>query len=272
MERCGLDTEQCLAASRQVLRLLAEADYAQPPPRIAQPIIEAVAAAAGREDPYLEIKAAHNAMAQAMLPPLRQRLRQAADPLRTAVKVALAGNIIDFGQSRAFDLERTLEETLATEPALDEIDRLRRAMASASQLLYLADNAGEIVFDGLLLEQMPQSLEITVAVRGGPALNDALLDDARAAGLPRRVRIIDSGLALSGSWIERSGPQLQRAFASADLIISKGQGNFETLLDQHERPLFFLFLVKCSVVAQRTGLAQGSAVVAHVSSLARSSP
>jgi uncharacterized protein with ATP-grasp and redox domains len=154
-------------------------------------------------------------------------------------------------------------------PAVDHTDELRRRAAAARRILYLADNAGEIVLDRLLIEQLPaaEGREVVVAVRGGPTINDATVEDAVAAGLDRLegVQIVEPGVTLPGIWLEGSSPAFRRFFVEADLILSKGQGNFETLYGGVEidtRSICFLFMVKCGVVARATGQELGDPLVA----------
>jgi hypothetical protein len=266
------------ALTRQTLRILADADYAHSTPRIAMDIYAALNRGLGDPDPFAGIKRQTGDTALELLPGLRQRVEAADDPLRTAVKLALAGNIIDFGVGRSFDLDRTIQEVLGGELALDDVEALRQQLAGGRRVLYLADNAGEIVLDRLLVEQLLPGREVTVALRGGPVINDATRADAEASGLREgdtgggTLRLIDSGLAMPGTWLERSGEALRRAFDTADVIIAKGQGNFETLHQVEGRPLFFLFMVKCSVVAGHTGLEVGSPVAALQPSLEHGRP
>ena len=130
----------------------------------------------------------------------------------------------------------------------DMLERLRRRVQETKSILYLADNAGEIVFDRLLIEQLPRD-RVTVAVKGGPVINDATREDAEAAGLIDLVEVIDNGSDAPGTILEQCSPSFQRRFAEADLVIAKGQGNYETLNDV-PREVFFLLKVKCPVIAR----------------------
>ncbi len=172
------------------------------------------------------------------------------DPFRAAILAAIAGNIIDFGIHGTLQMQ-TVQETLerALHQPLDPqtLQRLRRSIASARSILYLTDNAGEIVFDRLLIEQMPLE-KVIVAVKSSPIINDATMEDAVEAGLTERVRVIESGSDAPGTILEDCTPEFRRLFETADVILAKGQGNFETL-DQTPANLFFLFQVKCPVVA-----------------------
>jgi len=274
VRRFGGDTEAEERTLRAVLQVLAAADYSLPPPRIAPAVYSAIYRSLDSEDPYARIKRETNRHVLELLPGLDRRVRASADPFAAAVRLALAGNIIDFGAGRDFDLEATIDRVLRQGPVVDHTDLLRQRLGAARRVLYLADNAGEVVLDRLLLEhlhQRPRDTRIVVAVRGGPTINDATLEDARTAGLDRLdLELIEPGVTLPGIDLAGSSPAFLTHFAQADLIISKGQGNFETLHDVPAaagRPIFFLFMVKCEVVARLTGLAVGSPLVALPSEL-----
>jgi uncharacterized protein with ATP-grasp and redox domains len=246
---------------REVLRATAEMDLSQSPPMIACRIHRSLRSMTGVTDPYNRAKEAFNRMALAMYEELEMATASSADPLDMAVRLAIAGNVIDLGvngtlteaQARA-SLDNALDEPLCGDTA-----DFRRAMESARNILYLADNAGEIVFDRLLVERLG-SHKVTLAVRGGPILNDATIDDAKAAGLCDIVKVIDNGSDAPGTVLGECGDEFRRAFAGADLIISKGQGNFETLSDELAN-IFFLFKVKCPTIANHVGLPLGSHVL-----------
>lgn len=235
---------------RQVHSLLAGIDLNVPPPLLSRQIHHLIRQVSGNPDPYKEVKHRYNQLALQWLPGLRERIRTSEDPFRTAVLLVIAGNIIDFGVNGALQMQ-TVEETIdrALHQPLDEqvLERFRRAVAAARSILYLGDNAGEIVFDRLLLEQMPLE-KITFVVKGSPILNDATKEEAVQAGLTEMVCVIDSGSNAPGTVLEDCSPEFRRLFEQADLIVAKGQGNFETL---NETPanLFFLFQVKCPVVS-----------------------
>ena len=125
-----------------------------------------------------------------------------------------------------------------------------QAVRSCRRILYLCDNAGEIVFDRVLLETLRDlGKDVTAVVKGSPVINDATLDDARAAGLQECSTVIDNGSDGIGTLLEACSELFLDAYRTADLIISKGQANFETLVQNGDERIFFLFKVKCPVVA-----------------------
>ena len=247
---------------RDTATAIAGIDLRAPPPVMAAPIYALIRERVGVDDPLKAMRERDNRRALALVPRLRQRIEAAADPLSTALRICAAGNAIDFaacGEVGPAELERAIENAMDA-PLDDEIRRFRRALQGIDELLWLADNAGEIVLDGLLIEQLPMK-RITVAVRGGPALNDALMADAQTAGLPDLCQIMDNGSAIPGTVLEDCSDDFVRRFESAPLIIAKGQGNFETL-NQTAANLLFILKVKCPVVADELRRPLGSITLA----------
>ena len=246
---------------REALRRASEADLAQSPARFGRGIHRLVRELTEQADPYLAVKQESNRLSLALLPAWRERLRSAENPRLAAVKMAIAANIIDFGikgDLTAEQIPAALGSSLAA-PLMGEVEALFAAAESAQDILFLADNAGELVIDRLLLELLPRQ-KITVVVKGGPAINDALRADATAAGLDGWIAVVDTGCDGAGIVLEACSLEFQRRFAQADLIIAKGQANFESL-DGGAQNIFFLFKVKCPVVARHIGQAVGSLVL-----------
>lgn len=254
---------------RQVLCWAGDMDLQQPPPVMAQRIHRQLRMISGEDDPYRLVKEHQNRMALSLLAELQAELESASDPLETAVRLAIAGNVIDLGINDSVtecDLRQSVSRVLA-ESFAGELEDFRGALSEARSILYLADNAGEIVFDRLLIEQLATA-RVTLAVRGFPILNDATEKDARAAGLHEIVEIIDNGSDAPGTLLEQCSENFTRRFKQADLIIAKGQGNFETLSDE-PRNIFFLFKVKCPVIADHTGLPVGTHVLGRSCAIGR---
>ena len=188
---------------REVLQRASQADLTQTPARFGQGIHRLVRQLTGQADPYLAVKQASNRLALALLPAWRERLRAAENPRQAAVKLAIAANVIDFGikgDLTAEQIPAALESSFAA-PLLGDVDGLFAAAERATNILFLADNAGELVFDRLLLELLPCQ-KITVVVKGGPAINDALLADAQVAGLEGLVALMDTGSDGAGIVLE----------------------------------------------------------------------
>jgi len=248
---------------REVLRWISEMDLNQSPPLMAQRIHRRLREITSIEDPYRKVKDYQNQMALELLPELEAMVRAAQDPLTMAVRLAIAGNVIDMGVKGSVsgsEVRQSIDQALK-EPFSGEEAGFRQSVEEAEDILYLADNAGEIVFDRLLIEQLSPS-RVTLAVRGTPIINDATITDARAAGLHEIVKIIDNGSDVPGTILEECSKEFRRRFARADLVLSKGQGNYETLSNEPYN-IFFLFKVKCPVIAAHVDLPVGTHVLAH---------
>lgn len=246
---------------RDVLRWMSEMDLSVSPPAFAQRIHRRLRELTGVADPYAAEKKLHNEMAKRALPALRRDLEISDNALLTAANFAIAGNIIDMGAKTGLqesDLIAAIEHAAENELTGDT-KAFVSAVRTAKQILYLCDNAGEIVFDRLLIEQLGPE-RVTAAVRGKPIINDALIKDAVAAGLTDLVPTLGNGSDAPGTVLDDCNEEFRTAFESADLIISKGQGNFETLSDS-DRPIFFLFKAKCPVVAETAGVPLGTHVL-----------
>ncbi len=247
---------------RETLLLVAEMPFDRSPPWMGQRIHRLLRELTGEKDPYRQVKQHSNNLALSLYAELKERVRGSADPFATAVRLAIAGNVIDFGcRSHLGDDEvhQAIEDAMVG--SVDEVAMadLRQAVEGVGDILYLADNAGEIVFDRLLIEEMPQD-RITLVVRGSPVINDATREDAEVAGLNSLVKVMDNGSDVPGTILESCSPSFQACFARSDLIIAKGQGNYETL-SGGGRNIFFLLKVKCPVIAGHIGCDVGQVVV-----------
>lgn len=234
---------------KQTLIHLSEMDMDLSPPAVAQIIHRSIRDLTGNPDPYYQIKRRFNKFALDLLPKMREKIHQSEDPFETAVRVAIAGNIIDFGVLTNLEESEVLEtiNQAFDAPVNGSIQELKERINSANKIFYLADNCGEIAFDKLLIEQLPQE-KITVAVRGRPIINDALMEDAIEVGLPDLVPVIDNGTDAPGTVLEQCSEEFQKLFHESDFIIAKGQGNYETLND-YDKDIFFLLKAKCKMVA-----------------------
>lgn len=248
---------------RETLGWAGEMNVNQPAPVIVQRIHRLLRGIIGVEDPYRDAKEHQNRTALDLLPELRRRIEVAADPLATALRVAIAGNAIDMGANGSLtglDVRRAVTQAL-TEPVVGKPGGFRSAVAEAERILYLTDNAGEIALDRLLIEQLTPA-RVTVAVRGSPVINDATMADARAIGLHEIVEVIDNGSDAPGTLLDDCSQEFKRRFTEADLVLAKGQGNYETLSDELHN-VFFLLKVKCSMIAAHTGVPIGTHVLAR---------
>jgi uncharacterized protein with ATP-grasp and redox domains len=246
---------------REVLSSLVEGDLRQSPPLVAQGFQRRLRELTGLADPYVEAKGRQNRLAISLLPALEAQVAAAADPFDLAVKLAIAGNIIDLGPNGELtgtDVRRSVEQALR-EPVDGPLAEFRSAVERAERILYLADNAGELAFDRLLVGRLDPK-RVTVVVRGRPVLNDATMEDARFVGMLDLVEVIDNGSDAPGTVLPDTSPAFRVRFAESDLVIAKGQGNYETLCDE-AAAVWFLFKVKCGVVARQIHRPIGAQVI-----------
>lgn len=261
VELCALEKPERERLLRLLLREIAAADWNVMPVAISRIIHNIVKRETGQHDPYRRVKEQMNSAALALLPAMAEAARRHSNPREAAARLAIAGNLLDSGaQTRleAAELEGHLS-SIWDAPLAGSADALFRAADSASRILYLADNAGEIVFDRLLIEALPKE-KITVAVRGMPVINDATMEDARTAGLPEMVPVISNGSNTPGTIYDECSEEFRRCFDASDLIVAKGQGNYETLSDTKKK-IFFLLTVKCPMVAAALGAPVGTMVI-----------
>ncbi len=246
---------------RNVLRKTAEINLNQPPPAMGRLIYQMVREISGNNDPYKSIKDKYNQFVLGLYPEFQKIILTADKPIETAVRLAIAGNIIDFGVGsdiRTADVYNIVNQSI-TQELIGSIEGLEHAISAANKILYLGDNSGEIVFDRLLIEQLPRE-KITYVVRGYPVINDVTMADAEATGITDLVKVVDNGSDAPGTLLDQCSNEFCDIFAEADLIISKGQGNYESLSDTPKN-IFFIFTVKCPVVASNTGHPEGSIVI-----------
>jgi len=246
---------------RRTLRDLVDLDFANTPPAMAQRVHRLVRKLTGDVDAYRKMKEEFNQLALEMLPRLRSLVTQSDCPLETAVRLAIAGNVIDAAVNRNLNGEYVSEavEHALTAPLEADIAEFADAVSQARTILYLADNAGEIVFDRLLIKQLPPE-KVTVVVKGAPVINDATMADARVAGITDFVEVIDNGSDAPGTIISDCSEAFRQRFNQADLVIAKGQGNYETLSGV-EKNIFFVLKAKCPVIARHLGCQVGSLVL-----------
>lgn len=222
------------------------------PPEMAMVVHQTVREVTGNDDPYRLVKERSNHRALELYPLMKKIIGASDDPLLASCKIAAAGNSIDFGvPSESFeDYHSLIESALSSLFMVDHYDEFVGRLSHASSLLYLGDNAGEIVFDRAFIEEMRnfRDIEVTFVVRGAPIINDATHEDARYVGMDRAAYVISNGTDYPGTVVRHCSREVQGLFRSADLIIAKGQGNYESI-DGDRGNLFHLFKVKCPVVA-----------------------
>ncbi len=252
-----------LQVLKEVCRRLADEHLDQTPAALSRVGYRVVSEITGEVDPYARAKRQQNEKVLGLYDDLRNLLDGADRRLHRALQLAVAGNVIDLGIGRAFDIEREVEATLHRSFARDDSAELEAELARGRRkVLYVLDNAGEIVFDRLLIEELSDH-EVTACVRGGPIINDATLADAEQVGLIEVCPVITTGSDAVGIEWEETSDELKTAFAEADLVIAKGQANFETLAGRPEN-LYFILKAKCDCVARELGVGFGDVVLVHL--------
>jgi len=240
------------------------------PVEMGRKIYSMISKVTGKKDPYREIKEESNKMALKIYPQMKIKVKDAKNQLLIAIKLAIVGNIIDFGikdtemmnEEINIILRDDFDSQITSEGEHFNYFDFQQHLLEVESILYLADNAGEVVFDRVLIEHLVNYYHKTViyAVRGKPVLNDALVDDAIFCGINNYANIISSGVDSPGVVLEYCSPEFIRIFNDAEMIISKGQGNYEALSGK-KNPLFFLLIAKCPVIARHLGCQIGDFIL-----------
>ena len=228
------------------------------PPEIGRQVYRTISEVTGIEDPYRNLKEKYIGIATSLYPDLEEMVNSSEDRLLTAVRLSIAGNVIDFAANPQFQLTRDIEETMANDFGVRDYHEFRETLEEAKDILYLADNAGETVFDRLLVEEIGKPVRYVVRER--PVINDATAEDAVLSGLDRVAEIISSGCDAPGTVLKFCSKEFLEIYTNADMIVSKGQGNYEAL-SQQNRPLFYLLKAKCPIIARDIGTQEGSIIL-----------
>ncbi len=252
----GIDEATRLHYAKGILRIIADADDTVSAPELVAECTKYKNKTFGISDDFAEIKMHFNKLMLGFEADISKKISRSKNPIRAAICYALLGNYIDFGAMDTVD-EYKLRELIdgAENIEIDEaeIENLKTDLNRCEKLVYLTDNCGEIVFDKLFIEEIVKqfpNMDITVLVRGENVLNDATLFDAKQIGLAEAAPVLGNGTGIAGTCIEKLPPEIQKTVLDADMIISKGQGNFETLC-YSKRNIYYLFMCKCKMFADR---------------------
>ncbi|MFW6259837.1 MAG: damage-control phosphatase ARMT1 family protein [Tangfeifania sp.] len=229
-------------------------------PEITSDILDILKGSSEIADPYLPEKKQGNREMLDRYLEYRKMIQQSENPFNTALRLAVAGNIIDFGPTHVFDVDGTIKQVLVTDFAINHSEQLRQEIKNAKTILYLGDNAGEIVMDKLFLETLNHP-NVWFAVRNEPVLNDVTRREAEEVGIGNVARIISNGDNAPSTLLHRVSDEFRQVYKQADLIISKGMGNYEGLMFEKDPRLFYLLMVKCDVIGQKIGATKGDFVV-----------
>jgi damage-control phosphatase, subfamily I len=264
--RLGTDKEDL---QRQVVdRVMAhlqQMDYTLSPPEIGKQIFKIIHELTGCEDPYRDFKLRSNTFALNHYSAFKRQVYLSDDPVLLAAKLAVSGNPVDFaGDADENLVEQMLYNTRLQKFAVDDYINFLEDITGVHNILYLADNAGEIVFDKLFIEVLQRfyperNLNFTVVVRGAPIINDATREDARLINLDKVAQVVDNGDNSPATVLHRVSKEMKNLYRQAELVVSKGQGNWETLHEQ-KKLIYFLFKVRCPLISEVLKVDEGGLV------------
>ncbi len=228
------------------------------PPETGAIIYKKIAEITGNNDPYKKIKKQNIKEVLALYPKLKEIVKNSDDRLLTAIRLAIAGNIIDLGMDKKFNIAKDVEKIMKQDFAVFDYEEFKRHLDLHDEILYIGDNAGETVFDKILIEELPHP--VTYVVRGIPIINDVTIDEAKYIGIDKVAKIISSGTTAPGTILNLCNDDFIEKFNNASMVISKGQGNYEGLSDV-KRSVFFLLKAKCPIIANHIGVEENDIVL-----------
>lgn len=239
----------------EALETLADHKAFKSAPALAEAMHGIIKRLTGVEDPYAAVKARDIAEALRLELLIRDFVKADSDELAVALKVSATGNVMDSALYSNLDLEACLMSELEKPFVVNDYEAFKRELESARKILIIGDNSGEAVFDKALIKALSNSrgLEVIYAVRDKPIINDATLEDAKSAGLDGCAELVSTGCGAPGAVLECCSEAFRQRFEEADLVLSKGQGNFEAL-SEAPRPVYFLLKAKCQKIARALGV------------------
>ena len=256
-EQTGLENKELLM--REVFGFLEHMDYQLTTPEVIGEIFEMIKRHTGNEDPYKETRDYYNRLFIQILPEYRMKINQAEDPFNMAVLYAIIGNIIDFNPIHNTMLDDVMNQISLLSNLMLEIDdtrSLKEKIAQSKSLLYLGDNCGEICMDKLLLAEIRKlnpEIQIWFAVRGKPIVNDSIEEDAYFVGIDQYAQVLNNGDGSMGTVLSRVSDDFMEKYNQVDIIIAKGQANYECLSEE-KKEIYFLLMTKCSLIANDIGV------------------
>jgi len=266
----GVGTKKQKEIIDEVSKLIPEFSLTDSPPKMVRTIHQLVRRMLDVKDPYIKLKKNSNLMALKMYSQLKNRIEDSEDSLLSAVQLSIIGNIIDYGAKNYFNVEKEIDQLFQGNlsvkyehnPHIFKYDLFKDALNKVEHIVFLADNAGEVLFDRFLIEELvlKHNKKVTYVVKDQPIINDALIEDAIICGIDNYAKIITNGTDAPGTLLNYCSEEFLRLYRDAKLIISKGQGNYESLSEE-KRPIFFLFKAKCPVIARDIGCDIGELVL-----------
>jgi uncharacterized protein with ATP-grasp and redox domains len=254
------DVKTQLKAEEAAAKAMCSTGFEGPIALLSTDVHRAVYRVLGNDDPYREVKRLANETAGKLLPTVRSNIQMSRDPFRSAVIAAIIGNTFDFGvlgfDVATDDFEKEVATIYRHGLDIDDTDAIK---ALIEDVVYIADNVGEIVYDGLLIEQLRRlGGHVTLVVRGGYILTDATMEDVWEFGLDKVAdRVLTTGSNAIGINIDEISTELSDILPQASLIIAKGMANYEMLSEYPFKPVAYLMRVKCAPVAESVGAQVG---------------
>ncbi len=258
-KRITSDEGKLVEIQHELMRLMPSLSLNMTPAELSYYVLKQVYTKFGVDDPFEEEKRKSNELMLALYERMEKIAEYSTDKKHTALKMAAAGNIIDLGIKSDFDVSAMITKVLEESFRVDDFAMMMEDIEKAGEILYLTDNSGEIVGDKLFISSLERG-GITVAVKGRPMLNDACMDDAEQIGLGEVAKVISNGSGMLGTVLSDCSEEFVKAYNSADLIISKGQANFESL-EGIQKNIYYVMTVKCGLVAEHLGAVINDAVV-----------
>lgn len=253
----GIDDKDQLL--RKVFTYLSTMNFGTSTPEMIGEIFEVIKIHSNNPDPYKETRNHYNSLFLDLIPQFQKQIEQSSAPFPMALKYAILGNIIDFNpmhNTLLDDIYSAFAQIDQQDLAIDDSDLLIKEITTSKCLLYLGDNCGEICMDKILIQKIKElnpSIELLFAVRGKPVVNDSIAEDGYFVGIDEYAEIIDNGDSSLGTVLHRTSSAFQAAYEKADIIIAKGQANYECLSEENKN-IYFLLVTKCDVIAHDIGV------------------
>ena len=234
-------------------KILIKYDLDVTPPFIAKDVYKKISKRVGINDPLKNIKQKSTKEAKKLQSYIKKKIKVSDDKLFTAIKAAIAGNVIDFGSQKQFDLKEAVEEVFEKEFGVCDYEDFKKDINKAKLILYIADNTGEHIYDKLLLKVLTKiykDKEFIYVTRGKPIINDVTMFEAKKAGIDKVCKVVSSGVDTPGLDLSRATKSFKKLFKKSDMVIAKGMGNYETMYKVIDKKAYFLFKIKCNVIAR----------------------
>ena len=254
----GADEQTRQSVLKHIMQIILDGMEMEPVDGINNLVHRELKKITNQKDPYKTVKKESIKKALEIYPQMVTLVEKSREPIKTAVELCIAGNVIDFGPSNMHNIESSVEEVLLSKKHHFDFNAFEKELKKAKTVLILGDNAGETVFDRILMERLPH--QVYYAVKSEPIINDAVMADAVESGIGQTATIIENGSPVAGTFLPFCSQDFLNLFYSADMVISKGMANFETLVNE-ERRLFFLFKVKCRLISRKYNLPLGEYVL-----------